>query len=199
MELLVATRNKKKLEEIKEILKDLNLEITSLIDYPNIPSIIEDGKTFEENAIKKAVEIAKLTKKLTLGEDSGIEVEALDRRPGIYSARFAGEEKDDLKNNLKLLKLLRGLPLKKREAQYVCSVALADKDELIDIKEGRCSGLIGFKLKGDFGFGYDPLFIISKYNKTFAQLGPEIKNRMSHRSRALKKLKPILKKYIEER
>ncbi len=197
MELLVATRNKKKLEEIKEILKDSGLEITSLIDYPNIPSVIEDGKTFRENAIKKAAEIAKLTKKLTLGEDSGLEVEALDRRPGIYSAGFAGEERDDLKNNLKLLKLLKGLPLEKRKAHYICSVALADKNGLIDVKRGRCSGLIGFELKGNFGFGYDPLFIISRYNKTFAQLGPEVKNKMSHRSRALKKLKIILKKYIE--
>jgi XTP/dITP diphosphohydrolase len=196
-ELVIATKNKKKLEEIKEILKDLPLKMYSLSDFSHTPRIIENGKTFRENAIKKAIKIAKFTKKLTLGEDSGLEVYALGGRPGIYSSRFAGKNKDDLRNNLKLLKLLEGLPFYKRKARYVCSVAVADKDGLLGVTEGECSGFIGFKLEGNFGFGYDPLFIIPKYKKTFAQLGPKIKHRISHRYHALEKAKKIIQKYIE--
>ena len=197
MELVVATKNKKKLAEIKEILKGMDLKISSLADYSKTPRVIENGKTFKDNAIKKAIKIAAFSKKLTLGEDSGLCVDALGGKPGIYSSRFAGRHKNDLKNNLKLLKLLEGLPLKKRKAHYICAVALADKDGLVGVTEGECSGLIGFKLKGRFGFGYDPLFIIPKYRRTFAQLGPRIKHKMSHRYRALSKAERILQKYIE--
>jgi len=197
-ELIVATKNKKKFKEIKEILRSFNLKIKlrSLLDYQDIPKILEDGKTFKENAIKKAVKIARYTGKLVLGEDSGIEVEALSGKPGVYSARFAGKNEDDWKNNLKLLKLLEGVPLKKRKARYVCAVALADKDGLINVKEGRCFGLIGFEMRGRYGFGYDPLFIIPKYKKTFAELGPKIKHKISHRFRALKKLEKTLRDYF---
>jgi len=195
-EMVVATRNKKKLKEIKEIMQDLNLKITSLDNFKNLPPIREDGKTFKENAIKKALRIAKATKKFTLGEDSGLCVDALGGRPGIYSSRFSGREKSDLKNNLKLLHLLEGFPLHKRKAHYVCAVALADQHGLAGVVEGKCFGLIGFKLEGRHGFGYDPLFIIPKYKKTFAQLGPDIKHRMSHRFRALKKTRKIIFKYL---
>ena len=196
MELLVATKNKKKLQEIEEILKDLNLKIASLADYPKPPQIVEDGKTFTANAVKKAVKTARFTKKLTLGEDSGICVKALGGKPGVYSSRFSGKDKSDLKNNLKLLKLLKKIPLSKRRAYYVCAVALADQSGLVGAVEGRCNGLIGFEPKGTHGFGYDPLFIIPKYKKTFAQLGPQIKHRMSHRYHALKKARKIIQKYI---
>jgi len=196
-ELVVATKNKKKLEEIKEILKGLNLKILSLTDYPKVPRIIENGKTFRENAIKKAVQIARFTKKLTLGEDSGLCVDILGGKPGVYSSRFAGKDKSDPKNNLKLLKLLEGLPRNKRKAHYYCAVALADKDGLVAVVEGECSGYIGFVLKGHFGFGYDPLFVLPEYQKTFAQLGPAIKHKMSHRFRALQKTKPILATYLK--
>src|SRR3989338_1187705 len=114
MELVVATKNKKKLKEIKELMQDLNLKILSLENFPKAPKIIEDGKTFDQNAMKKAATIAIYTKKLTLGEDSGLEVKALKNKPGVYSSRFAGESATDKKNNLKLLRLLRGVPLKKR-------------------------------------------------------------------------------------
>ena len=197
MELIVATKNKKKLEEIKEILKDLNLKIFSLADYSRTPRIIENGKTFCENAIKKAVKIAKFTGKLTLGEDSGLCVGALEGKPGVYSSRFAGKDKSDQQNNLKLLKLLEGVPLNKRKAHYFCAVALADKDGLAGVVEGKCSGLIGFTEKGKFGFGYDPLFVIPKYKKTFAQLGARIKHKMSHRFRALQEAKEILATYLK--
>ena len=198
-ELVVATKNRKKLEEIKEILTDLSLKIYSLNELHNLPRIIEDGKTFRENAIKKAVKTAKFTKKLTLGEDSGLEVFILDGKPGIYSAIFAGKNKNDLRNNLKLLKLLNGIPFYKRRARYICSIALADKDRVLGVTEGKCSGLIGFELKGDSGFGYDPLFIPNKYRKTFAEIGPKIKNKMSHRYRALNKVKKIIKNYFKKR
>ena len=198
MELIVATRNKKKLREIKEIWKGLHLSITSLSDYPKTPRIIENGKTFKENALKKAMRIAHSTHKLTMGEDSGLCVDALGGAPGISSARFSGKNKSDLKNNLKLLEALRGLPLSKRKAHYVCAVALADKDGPVGMAEGKCNGFIGFELKGSSGFGYDPLFVIPKYKKTFAQLGPRIKHKMSHRYRALEKAKKILQKYIEQ-
>jgi XTP/dITP diphosphohydrolase len=204
LELVVATKNKKKFEEIEEILKGMRFVFSSLADYPDAPRIIENGRTFKENAVKKAVKIASATGKLTMGEDSGLCVEALDGRPGIYSSRFsgkpacpAGRGKSDAKNNAKLLKELEGLPLSRRKAYYACAVALADKDGLVAIVEGRCRGVIGFELKGKLGFGYDPLFLIPEYKKTFAQLGPRIKHKMSHRYRALEKAKRVIKKYIK--
>lgn len=197
MELVVATKNKKKLAEIREILKGFNLKISSLANYPHPPRIVENGRTFRENAIKKAVRIAHFTKKLTLGEDSGLCVDILKGKPGIFSSRFAGRNKSDLKNNLKLLGLLGSAPLRKRKAHYYCAVAIADKNGLIAAAEGKCRGLIGFVMKGHFGFGYDPLFIIPKHKKTFAELGPRIKHKMSHRYLALEKARKIIQKYIE--
>jgi XTP/dITP diphosphohydrolase len=198
MELVVATKNKKKLAEIKAILKMPDLKITSLADYASTPRIIENGRTFRENAVKKAVRVAHFTQKVTLGEDSGLCVDVLEGKPGVYSSRFSGKNKSDLKNNLKLLQLLEGAPLKERRAHYVCAVALADKDGLLGVVEGKCFGRVGFALKGKYGFGYDPLFIIPKYKKTFAELGPGIKHKMSHRFRALKKAKKLIQKYIEK-
>ena len=188
-ELIIATKNKKKLKEIKELLKKLDFKITSLADYPKAGRIVENGKTFKENAVKKAVKTARWAGKLTLGEDSGLCVTALGGAPGVYSARFAGIEKSDLKNNLKILKLLKDKPFSERKCYYVCAAALADKFGLISVVEGRCPGVIGFELKGRYGFGYDPIFIIPKYKKTFAQLGERIKHKMSHRYIALEKIK----------
>jgi len=197
-ELLVATKNKKKLQEIKEILSGLDFKITSLSDYPNALRIVENGKTFKTNAKKKAVKIGGFLNKLTIGEDSGLCVDALGGRPGIYSSRFSGKNKSDNQNNLKLLRMLKGLPLKKRKAHYTCAVALACGKSLIGVVEGKCFGLIDFKLKGDHGFGYDPLFLIPRYKKTFGQLGERLKHKMSHRFQALKKLRKLLEKYIEK-
>jgi len=173
------------------------LKITSLADYPYCPRIVENGKTFKENAIKKAVKIAQFTGKLTLGEDSGLCVDFLKGAPGIYSSRFSGKDKSDDKNNAKLLRLLEGLSSKKRKAHYVCAVALADSRGKVGVVEGRCYGLIGFELKGNKGFGYDPLFIIPRYKKTFAQLGPAVKHKISHRYRALKKTRGLLNPYLK--
>lgn len=196
IELVVATKNKKKLKEIKVILRDLRFKISSLTDYSGVPRIIENGKTFKENAVKKAVKTARATGKLALGEDSGLCVDVLNGAPGVYSARFSGKGKSDAQNNFKLLNLLKEIPLSRRKAYYSCAVALADENGLIGVVEGRCSGLIGFELKGWHGFGYDPLFIIPKYKNTFGQLSESIKHKMSHRYHALEKARKIIDKYI---
>ena len=219
-ELIIATTNAGKLREIRELLKDFNLKITSLSDYPDAPRVEEDGKNFAQNALKKAATIALYTGKLTLGEDSGLEVKALGNKPGIYSARFslpkankslgracsAGNGATDKKNNAKLLRELRGVPLKKRQARYRCFAALVDGQprqprlrrgqRIIDVVSGSCAGVIALKGKGSNGFGYDPLFFIPRYNKTFGELDPDIKARISHRARALGKVMKVLQKYI---
>jgi len=203
-ELIIATTNPGKLREIKELLKDFDLKITSLSDYPDAPKIEEDGTSFAQNALKKAATIALYTGKLTLGEDSGLEVRALGNKPGIYSARFAGVNATDKKNNAKLLRLLRGVPLKKRQARYRCFAALVDGKPacrtgrgVIDVVNGSCAGFIAPKGKGSNGFGYDPLFFIPRYNKTFGELAPAIKAKISHRARALRKVEKVLKKYCK--
>lgn len=188
----MATRNKKKLEEIKHMLKGLNLKITSLADYDNLPKITEDGLTFKQNAIKKSATIARYLKKLTLGEDSGLEVKALGRRPGVYSSRYSGKNASDKKNNRKILKELSGVHLKNRSAKYICSVAISDAHKLLGVFEGKCSGFIDTKEKGKSGFGYDPIFLIPKYNKTFGELGEEIKHKMSHRYKAFVKVRNFI-------
>jgi XTP/dITP diphosphohydrolase len=196
-ELVVATKNKKKLGEIRDLLKKYKVTVSSLADYPGAPRIVENGKTFAANAAKKALVISRFTGKLTLGEDSGLCVNALGGAPGVYSSRFSGKDKNDAKNNRRVLDLLKGLPASKRRAHYTCAVALADASGLIAVVEGKCYGRIGFELQGTSGFGYDPLFILPAYNKTFAQLGLSIKHRLSHRFRALEKAKKIIQKYIE--
>jgi len=196
-ELVIATKNKGKLREIKELLKDFDLKITSLADYPDAPVIEEDGRTFNQNALKKAATIAMYTKKLTMGEDSGLQVRALGNKPGLYSARFAGEGATDRKNNLKLLRSLKNVPLKKRQARYRCSAALVDGKKIIDVVSGSCDGIIINRSRGHNGFGYDPLFLIPQYDKTFGELDSAIKSKISHRARALKKVKTVLKKYLK--
>lgn len=196
-ELIIATTNQGKLREIKELLKDLRLTVTSLADYPDAPEIIEDGRTFSQNALKKAATIALYTRKLTLGEDSGLEVKALGNQPGIYSARFSAPHATDRKNNLKLLRSLRGIPLDCRQARYHCSAALVDGEGIIDVVSGRCTGVIAHRTKGKNGFGYDSLFYLPRYNKTFGELDPSIKAKISHRARALSKIKKSLQSYLK--
>lgn len=192
-ELVVATKNKGKLREIKELLSGLGLQITSLSDYPEAPEIIESGKTFRANALIKARVIAQYTNKLTLGEDSGIEVRALGNRPGVYSARYSGNNADDRKNNQKLLRELKQVSDKDRQARYRCCAALVDGHGAdVGVVDGRCHGFITRAAKGKNGFGYDPYFLIEKYQKTFGQLDPGIKAQISHRAKALKKIRQIL-------
>ena len=195
-ELIVASRNKGKVAEIKELLVGLPYKVTSLLEYPHLPDVVEDGKTYRENALKKAVEIAKLTGKMTISDDSGLEVKALGNAPGIYSARFAGEGASEKDKNQKLFKMLKGVPLHKRQARYRCVIAFVDgKGQEIAVVEGTCSGLIALKEQGTNGFGFDPLFLLKRYNKTFGQLSPTLKAKISHRARALKKFRAIIEKY----
>lgn len=196
-ELLVATKNKGKLREIKELLSGFDLKITSLSDYPDLPDIIEDGKSFRQNAIKKAKIIAAYTQKLVMGEDSGLEVKALNNAPGIYSARFSGNNPTDKKNNSKLLNSLKGVSLDNRQARYRCLIALFDGNNFISTVSGTCGGVIDLRHKGKNGFGYDPLFLIPKYNKTFGQLPSEVKSKISHRAKALKKFRVSLQEYFQ--
>lgn len=192
LELIIATKNEGKVREIRELLKGLPLKITSLKDHSNFPAVEEDGKTFAQNALKKAVTVALYAKKLTLGEDSGLEVKALGNQPGVYSARFSGPAANDQKNNAKLLRLLKRVPLKKRQARYRCTAALVDGHKIIDVVNGTCAGFIALRSRGRNGFGYDPLFCVPQYNKTFGELDLAVKSKISHRAKAFKKIRKIL-------
>ena len=195
MELIVATRNKGKIREIREALKGLGLRIYALSDFSDSPEIEEDGKSFVENALKKARFYSKVFGKLTLADDSGVEVDSLKGLPGIYSARSAGKGASTRDNNQKLLNEMKGISLSKRGARFKCVMAMVSPDGREAIAEGSCKGRIGFKEKGRKGFGYDPLFILPKYGKTMAELSLEEKNKMSHRGKALRKLKKIIKAF----
>lgn len=192
MEIVVATHNQGKLSEIKHIFKDLPITILSLKDLGISIDTVEDQISFEGNAIKKAMETMKLTNKITLADDSGLEVEALGGQPGIYSARFAGPNANDEQNNIKLLKMLENTPIKKRKAQFRCCMALVYPSGKIITTNGICHGKIGFKPVGNNGFGYDPLFIVDGLEKTFAELPDGQKNLISHRAIALKELRNVL-------
>jgi len=194
LEIVLATRNGDKIREIKKILNDTNARFLSLEDFPGCPEVVEDGETLEANAKKKALVVSQYTKKLSLAEDTGLEVESLGGAPGIHSARFAGEEVTYEDNNRKLLKLMEKVPLEERRAKFRCVAALASPDGRVVTCEGLCEGIIALEMKGESGFGYDPLFLLPEYGKTFAELGEDIKNRISHRAQALRKIKKIINK-----
>jgi len=196
MDLVVATRNKDKLREIKALLKGLRVRVFSLDSFKGVPEVTEGGKTLEYNAVKKAVQVSKFLKRFAVADDSGLEVEYLDGGPGVYSARFSGKLATYKTNNEKLLKLLKGAPLSKRKACFRCVIAVADKGKVIGVAEGRCRGKIGFDSKGDNGFGYDPVFIPNGFKKTFAEMSASRKNNISHRSIALKKAKSIISSHL---
>ena len=196
MDLVIATSNQHKLKEFKAILKGFPLTILSLKDFPDIPVVVEDGKSFYENALKKALTVARHTDKITVADDSGIEVDALDGKPGVYSARFAGEDATDEANNTKLLKELEGVSSDKRGACFKCVLVIAQPDGETAFVEGACRGTIIHEARGEYGFGYDPLFLVPEYDKTFSEITPEEKNKISHRARALKKLLKILPQYL---
>ena len=191
--IVAASRNKHKIEEIEAITKKFGMSIISR-DEAGVPpvEIVEDGETFEENSFKKADEIMKLCGKITLADDSGLMVDYLGGAPGVYSARFAGEDGNDEKNNDKLLKLLDGVPAKERTAKFVSVITMVYPDGTVLSARGECPGRIITVPTGDGGFGYDPLFVPEGYDKTFAQLTPEEKNAISHRAAALAELEKLL-------
>lgn len=191
--LVIATGNQGKLREFTKMLKPLNIEVLSLEDFPEIGKIEENGETFTANALLKAKTVAGITGMISLADDSGLEVDFLQGLPGVHSARFAGEPKDDKKNNAKLLALLEGVPPAERTARFKCVIAIIDLNGKKHLVEGICEGLILRKEKGKMGFGYDPLFYVPEYQKTFAELNLETKNKISHRGIATEKAIEILK------
>jgi XTP/dITP diphosphohydrolase len=192
--LVVGSRNRKKREEIVEILGDLGLELRDLTGWPDAPEVVEDGATFADNARKKAVELSRYLQQWVLGEDSGLVVPSLNGRPGVYSSRYAGKQGDDEANNARLLAELAPLPDDRRAAYYVCTAALADpQGEVRAVVEGHCHGVIVRAPRGTGGFGYDPLFLIPEYHRTFGELSSRVKHALSHRARALARLRPVLR------
>lgn len=185
-QLIIATNNQGKVREIKAILGDFYDEIKSLKDAGIVADVVEDGDSFHANARKKAVEISEMVEGDVLADDSGLCVEALDMAPGIYSARFSGEGATDEKNNAKLLSLVK--EQKNRRAWFVCALVLANGGKEKLYVEERAEGKIIDEPRGENGFGYDPLFYVEEYGQTFAEIPPEVKNKISHRAKALKKL-----------
>jgi len=198
MQLLVATRNKHKLKEIAAILEELKLDLRSAADIPGLADIVEDAATVRDNAIKKAVETAKFAKMLAIADDTGLEVDALNGEPGVRSARYAGDDASYFENNKKLLANLQDVPAEKRTARFRCVIAIADEKGLVECVEGICNGAIIADEKGGGGFGYDPLFIADGQVKTFAEISPDVKNRISHRGKALQKAWAVLSRYLRE-
>lgn len=176
----------------------MSLRISALSDFDEVPEIEEDGKSFAENALKKARFYSKVFGKLTLADDSGLEVYRLNGLPGVYSARYAGERASSRENNRKLLKEMEGIPLTKRGARFQCIMALVSPNGKEAMTEGSCKGRIGMKERGRRGFGYDPLFILPKYGKTMAELSLREKNTISHRGKALKKLRKTIRIFVNQ-
>lgn len=195
MKLLLATTNQGKLRELEQLTAPLGFEIVSPRDVgAGDLEVVEDGATFEQNAIKKAREFSAKTGLPALADDSGLEVLALDGAPGVFSARYAGEPHDDAKNNAKLLAALAGVPTERRGARFRCVLALVrpGKTEPDAIVEGTCAGFILTDLRGENGFGYDPLFLVDGADRTLAELTDDEKNAVSHRGRALRAILPLL-------
>ncbi|MBA2132639.1 XTP/dITP diphosphatase [Capillibacterium thermochitinicola] len=190
--LVLASRNKGKLKELKMLLAGLPWAISSLADFPEVPEVEEDGTTFRENALKKATFVAKHLQMWALADDSGLEVDYLNGAPGVYSARFAGVHGDDAKNNEKLLALLAGVPWAQRTARFRCALAFVSPEGVAWTTEGTCEGFIALAPKGEGGFGYDPLFYLPEYDRTMAELPEEEKNRISHRAVAMRQFRDYL-------
>jgi len=198
MDIVLATRNKKKIEEIKRITVDLPITILSLEDFPDCPEVVEDKDTFEGNAVKKAVEVCRCTGKPALADDSGLEVDALGGAPGVYSARYAPDASNgnDPKNYEKLLLDLKHTPDEQRGARFVCCLALAFPEGGFKTFFGFAPGRIGREPRGKKGFGYDPVFIPKGHEPTFAEMTAEEKDRLSHRGKAIEKLAEFLRSSV---
>ncbi|MFH0976821.1 MAG: XTP/dITP diphosphatase [Spirochaetota bacterium] len=199
MKLVIATKNNNKINEIKQKFSDFTgLEIISLTDFNNLPDILEDGLTFEENAIKKAKAYSRFTGETVLSDDSGLEIDALCGEPGVRSARYSGENASDDENNSLVLVKLKKVPDSKRTARFVCVIAIVQPNGTQYTAKGTCNGIMTDKKAGSNGFGYDPIFYFPDLKKTMAELSLEEKNKISHRAEALTKAKVILKKIMNE-
>ena len=198
MKLLVATGNQGKLREIRRLLEGSGVVVVGLEQLENPPEVVEDGETFAVNAQKKAVQMAAFSDCLTLADDSGLVVAALDGAPGVHSARYAGEQGNDAANNDKLLQALVDVVDEQRQAAFHCVMALAWPDGRCETFDGQVHGLIMRAERGAGGFGYDPLFMVPEYGKTMAELPLDIKNRISHRGTALRKVVPLLQELMRQ-
>lgn len=192
--IIFATGNAGKMREIKVIMQDLGLEILSMKEAGIEPDIIEDGKTFEENALIKAQTIAAFTDDIVLADDSGLEIDYLNKEPGVYSARYMGEETSYKVKNANLLERMSGVEKEKRTARFVCAIAAVLPDKTILATKATIEGYIGDKPSGVNGFGYDPIFYVEEYGCSTAELAMEQKNELSHRGKALRAMKKELKK-----
>lgn len=194
MDIVLATRNKKKVEEMKRILQEMDINILTMDDFPFCHEVEEDADTFEGNAVKKAISVARCANKTAVADDSGLEVYALNGAPGVRSARYAGENADDIANIRKLLEEMKDIPDEKRGARFVCCIAVAYPDGKVETFFGFVEGRIGIEPRGRMGFGYDPVFYPEGYNETFAEMPPEKKDALSHRGKALYMFKEYIMK-----
>lgn len=192
--IIFATGNAGKMKEVREILKDLNVEVLSMKEAGIQADVEENGKTFQENAVIKAREIMKISGEVVLADDSGLEIDYLNKEPGIYSARYMGEDTSYRIKNANLIERLQGVPDEKRTARFVCAIAAAFPDGSVETTEGTIEGRIGYEEKGENGFGYDPIFYVPEFGCTTAELTGEQKNQVSHRGKALEAMKEILRK-----
>lgn len=191
--LIFATGNQGKMKEIREILADMDVEILSMKEAGVDLDIQEDGVTFQENAIIKAKAVQEATGELTLADDSGLEIDYLNGEPGVYSARYMGEDTSYRIKNANLIERLEGVPMEQRTARFVCVIAAAFPDGRVETARATIEGVIGYEERGQNGFGYDPIFYVPEYNCSTAELSPEQKNAISHRGKALRQMKEILK------
>lgn len=196
LRMVLATRNAGKIREIRAILAHLPVELVTLEELPRMTSAYEDGLTFEDNAAKKALHVWRATHLATLADDSGLEVDALGGRPGILSARFAGESATHAENNRKLLDLLAEVPSEQRRARFVCVAALAKPGGELVLTRGEVEGVISDAPAGTGGFGYDPVFYLPAYGRTIAELDETVKNCISHRAGALRAMRPVIEALV---
>ncbi|MPN22796.1 dITP/XTP pyrophosphatase [bioreactor metagenome] len=196
--IIFATKNKGKIKEINAILADMNVEVVSMEDAGITFDVVEDGTSFEENEMKKAVQIMEIGNKITLSDDSGLEIDYMDKAPGIYSARFMGEETPYPQRFQAIFEKLENVPEEKRTARFVSCIAAAFPDGRRLVSYDKVEGIIGWEAKGENGFGYDPIFFVPEKGKYMAELSPEEKNAISHRGKALRKMKEMLKKELEK-
>ncbi len=194
--IVIGTYNNNKKSEIRKILNGIHVRLLDLGDFENPPEIIEDGVTFEDNATKKALELAGFCQMCVMADDSGLEVDALDKRPGVLSSRYCGEDTGYEEKCLRLLEELKGVPFEKRTARFRCAIALAEPDKLRFVVNASCEGIISNEPKGNNGFGYDPIFYVPDHERTMAELEPEVKNRISHRALALELFKTNLMELV---
>lgn len=196
--IIFATKNKGKIKEINAILADMNVKVVSMEDAGITFDVVEDGTTFEENAMKKAVQIMEISQKITLSDDSGLEIDYMDKAPGVYSARFLGEDTPYSQRFDAIFEKLAGVEAEKRTARFVSCIAAAFPDGRKLMSYDTVEGIIGWEVKGENGFGYDPIFYVPEIEKYMAELSPEEKNAISHRGKALRKMKVLLKKELDK-